>query len=310
MEFKTPTKITKKKITIPSSPFLKKIGFGTGIAVYEFQRSPSSYKINSPWAIKKTLKSANNKAFNSRILKEAEVLKKLNHPNIVGFRAFLKSEKGQNILAMEECTYCLGNLIEDKRENGEEIYSYSKVVKVGEDISKALNYLHSSVFILHCDIKSFNILIKNDFEVVKLCDFGTCLPLTKEGFVDTSKVGSNIQYNGTYFWEPPEVSELEPIITSKADIYSFGLVFYEMITLRIPFSDQIDLDQSDSSLDKDTSYESIPDRELMFPDDLELSDQYNVILEIIGSCTIRNYKNRPSSSDLQKVFEMLAKQIN
>lgn len=51
------------------------------------------------------------------------------------------------------------------------------------DIAGALNYLHTEAFLMHADIKSHNILIKEEFAICKLCDFGVCLPLDKNGQV-------------------------------------------------------------------------------------------------------------------------------
>lgn len=65
------------------------------------------------------------------------------------------------------------------------------------DISCALDYIHTKVFLLHGDVKSFNILINGEFEICKLCDFGVTLPLDKNGNLDKGKtkkdyIGNNI----------------------------------------------------------------------------------------------------------------------
>lgn len=52
------------------------------------------------------------------------------------------------------------------------------------DVCKALDYLHTQALILHGDLKSFNVLIKGDFELCKLCDFGVSVPLNAEGYLD------------------------------------------------------------------------------------------------------------------------------
>jgi PDZ-binding kinase len=101
MEKKTPLKLFKKKhqidtnsLQIPASPALKRLGYGTGIAVYLLKgQGPAK---NSPWAVKKTLKlKISDKIYAKRLNFEADVLRKLTHNNIVGFRAYEQSADGR-----------------------------------------------------------------------------------------------------------------------------------------------------------------------------------------------------------------------
>lgn len=103
-----------------------------GIAVYELKRSPLLSKFQSPWAIKKLLKGMNrNKETNrKRLCVEAEVLRQLKHPNIVGFRQFVKGPDGEPCLAMEECDLCLGDAIEERQETVSEPFPVNKLHKV------------------------------------------------------------------------------------------------------------------------------------------------------------------------------------
>lgn len=173
----------------------------TGVGVYELQRSPLPDKFRSPWAVKKLIKSFKNRDYakfvNDRVQSEAEILRKLDHPNIVGFRAFTIDKDGTNILAMEECSSSLGDLIECRLDYlGEVPYPPETILNVSHDIAKALDYLHNKMFLLHCDIKSFNILVKGEFEICKLCDFGVCLPLTESGELDFTKTDGEAEYTG------------------------------------------------------------------------------------------------------------------
>lgn len=77
------------------------------------------------------------------------------------------------------------------------------ILKVGFEIAKGLEYLHHTVHILHGDIKSWNILVSHGFDTVKLCDFGSSLPLTESLEMDTSK--GDFYYVGTECWNPPEI---------------------------------------------------------------------------------------------------------
>lgn len=84
-----------------------------GISVYKFERSPKVGSVRSPWAIKKLMKKnishdEKDTKKKSSLQLEATILKKLNHPNIVGFRAFTTGVDGKLCLAMEAIEMSLG----------------------------------------------------------------------------------------------------------------------------------------------------------------------------------------------------------
>lgn len=72
------------------------------------ERSPKVGFVRSPWAVKKWLKGRSNEKNDGRLRLEADVLRRLNHPNIVGFRAFTKGADGKPCLAMEALDMSLG----------------------------------------------------------------------------------------------------------------------------------------------------------------------------------------------------------
>lgn len=240
------TSVTK----LPSSPFLKKLGFGTGVEVLRIKRSPTKNSTRSPWAIKMLSRRndpENAKLFGDRLTEEAGILKQLSHPNIVGYRGFDSLEAGKEYIAMEYCNTSLGDLLQARYDDGLGSLEAAKIQRMSLDILNALDYLHTEALILHGDLKSFNILVKNDFEICKLCDFGVSLPLTKEGFLDTEKK-KDAQYVGTGIWSAPEVLEEDvTLISSKADIFSFGLVVYETISLLPPHTFPGMMDESIAS---------------------------------------------------------------
>lgn len=100
-----------------------------------------------------------SKQIAQRLKNEADILKGLNHPNIVGFRAFLNTSDGRGCLAMEKCQTSLGDLLEQCREE-EFVIPVGQMRKVAAEVAKALEYIHNTVYLLHGDIKSHNILIK------------------------------------------------------------------------------------------------------------------------------------------------------
>lgn len=97
----------------------------------------------------------------------------------------------------------LGDLIEQKVEEGEPQFTASEILKIGHEIAKGLEYLHHEVYLLHGDIKSYNILISKNLSSVKVCDFGVSLPLTKSLEIDQSSPEQ--MYIGTQCWSAPEI---------------------------------------------------------------------------------------------------------
>jgi serine/threonine protein kinase len=105
-----------------------------------------------------------------------------------------------------------------------------KAFRLAKQIATSLHYLHSKE-ILHCDLKSQNILLTSNWQV-KLCDFGLSRYRKKkeEGQDARGKTG-------TPHWTAPEILRGEPF-EEASDVYSFGVVLWEMLTGKVPFKER------------------------------------------------------------------------
>ncbi len=163
-------------------------------------------------------------AFVERFEREARVLAKLNHPNIVTLHDFGQAG-GFCYLLME---YVDGvNLAQAMRAGR---FTPAQALAVVPRICEALQYAHE-LGVLHRDIKPANLLL-DDRGRVKIADFGVAKLLGNEP-VDVALTESGAAV-GTPAYMAPEQFEHPTEVDHRADIYSLGVVFYEMLTGELP----------------------------------------------------------------------------
>uniref|UniRef100_A0A096NXR5 PDZ binding kinase n=1 Tax=Papio anubis TaxID=9555 RepID=A0A096NXR5_PAPAN len=325
--FKTPCKLSEKKksvlnstptINIPASPFMQKLGFGTGVNVYLMKRSPRGLS-HSPWAVKKINPICNDhyrSVYQKRLMDEAKILKSLHHPNIVGYRAFTEASDGSLCLAMEYGgEKSLNDLIEERYKASRDPFPAAIILKVALNMARGLKYLHQEKKLLHGDIKSSNVVIKGDFATIKICDVGVSLPLdenmTVPAFITillVSVTDPEACYIGTEPWKPKEALEENGVITDKADIFAFGLTLWEMMTLSIPHvnlsnDDDDDEDKTfdESDFDDEAYYAALGTRPPINME--ELNESYQKVIELFSVCTNEDPKDRPSAAHIVGALE-------
>lgn len=159
---------------------------------------------------------------------ELSVLQRLRHPNItllLGFCFREDSASSKYILITE---YVTGGSLFDvlHRQRHQPEWNLSKVVTTAFEISLGMVYLHFHG-IVHCDLKSSNILL-TDTREVKICDFGLA---HLQALRDQISLGCV----GTHHWMAPEVLRGEEY-SQAADVYSFGMILWEMVSRQVPFN--------------------------------------------------------------------------
>uniref|UniRef100_A0A8D0EAZ9 Mitogen-activated protein kinase kinase kinase n=1 Tax=Salvator merianae TaxID=96440 RepID=A0A8D0EAZ9_SALMN len=148
-------------------------------------------------------------------------LRKLKHPNIIAFKGVCTQAPCYCII-MEYCAH--GQLYEVLRA-GRKI-TPRLLVDWSTGIASGMNYLHLHK-IIHRDLKSPNVLVTHN-DTVKISDFGTSKELSDKS--------TKMSFAGTVAWMAPEVIRNEPV-SEKVDIWSFGVVLWELLTGEIPYKD-------------------------------------------------------------------------
>lgn len=323
-DFKTPQQMRTRSVLqkdaqpstptflVPPSPRMKKLGYGTGVNVFLMERfSPLRGCYKSPWAVKKinSRLQEQSKEYCKRLSYEACILKSLKHPNIIGFRTYTTSKDGTQCLAMESGEKSLADLIETQLDKELGPFSPQKILKVAKDVASALQYLHEDKRILHGDLKSANILIIGDFKTAKLCDFGVSLKLDEKGVA----ICNEDYYVGTECWSAPEAI-IGDTISCKTDMFAFGLVLWEMISLSPPHVDKLSCESIDEIVDEETKLMLEMEREDSFQKalgtrpplpDVILEDEYLPVLEIFYACTEPDPEKRPSAGQILHVIDCL-----
>ena len=160
--------------------------------------------------------------FRRHFQKEAVAIAKLSHNNIVGIYDILTDDETM-CLVME---YVEGETLKDKI-NRDGAIPWQRAVKYAIQIANGLSYAHANQ-IIHKDVKSQNILI-DKFDNVKITDFGI------SQMMNNTTITHNKGVLGSAHYFSPEQARGEKL-SYQTDIYSFGIVLYEMLVGELPFT--------------------------------------------------------------------------
>ena len=153
--------------------------------------------------------------------RESQAAAGLTHPNIVGVYD-VGREGNINYIVMELIEgRTLNDIIED-----EAPMDYKKVIDISKQVASALKVAHKNK-IIHRDVKPHNIMITND-GIVKLADFGIARAVNDATLSTGSKIVGSVHYFS------PEQARGN-YVDERSDIYSLGIVMYEMLTGQVPF---------------------------------------------------------------------------
>lgn len=160
-------------------------------------------------------------------LNEAKATANLNHRNIIEVSDADQDENGTTFLVMQ---HLKGKPLDDVISD-EQPLPFERIANLFEQICDGVQHAHANG-IIHRDLKPGNIMVMADGrgdEVIKILDFGIAKAMTA-----TAKVSREI---GTIYYASPEQLSKGASIDPRSDIYSLGVILYQMLTGAVPFDD-------------------------------------------------------------------------
>jgi len=151
---------------------------------------------------------------------EVEIMRHIFHPNVVLFLGAC-TQPNKIMIVTELMKTDLERLIHHNPEAGK--YSLVHRLKMAKDAALGMNWLHGICKIIHRDLKCANLLVDSNL-TVKVTDFGFAENLKSDRYL-LDKKGPK----GTALYMAPEVMRQEEF-NEKADVYSFGLILYELVS--------------------------------------------------------------------------------
>ena len=230
----------------------------------------------------KIINTHGNEEMKKKILNDIEILKNLNHPNIIQLKdSFYSSDKKYLNIVTE---YADGGdlqkkLIEQKKKN--EFFEEEKLLNWFMQVCLALKYIHKKN-IIHRDIKPSNIFLmkENTDDFAKLGDFGVAKQLDSHLMYAKTNVATP-QYSA------PEIIEGKKY-SFNADIWSLGVTFYQLMILDFPF---------EGSTNEEMQKNIIEGKKKEIPKDCNFSQGF---IEIINKMLSFRPDERPSAKEILK----------
>ncbi|MED6157470.1 Calcium/calmodulin-regulated receptor-like kinase 2 [Stylosanthes scabra] len=230
----------------------------------------------------------NSKQGEKEFQTEVLLLGRLHHRNLVNLLGYCV-DKGQRMLVYEFMSNgSLSNLLYDEDKD----LSWDDRLQIAVDISHGIQYLHEGAVppVIHRDLKSANILLDHSMRA-KVADFG----LSKEEVFDDQKSG----LKGTYgYIDPAYISTSK--FTTKSDIYSFGIIIFELITAIHPHQNLMEYINL-AAMDYD-GIDGILDSQLVGKCNLE---EVRKLAKIAHKCLHKSPRKRPSIGEISQGIMMI-----
>ncbi|KAK4390857.1 Serine/threonine-protein kinase STY46 [Sesamum angolense] len=238
---------------------------------------------------------------------EVYILRKVRHKNVVQFIGACTRPPLLCIVT----EFMSGGSVYDFLHKQKGFFKLPAILKVAIDVSKGMSYLHQDN-IIHRDLKAANLLmdeneVRNDeipkliylslhkcmrrtkhaMTVVKIADFGVARVQLQSGIMTAE--------TGTYRWMAPEVIEHKPY-NHKADVFSFGIVLWELLTGKLPYAHLTPLQAAVGVVQKGLR-PAIP------------RNTHPFLVELLEKCWQQDPSLRPEFSEILEILQYMAKKM-
>ncbi|KAJ4776941.1 ACT-like protein tyrosine kinase family protein [Rhynchospora pubera] len=212
---------------------------------------------------------------------EVYIMRKVRHKNVVQFIG--ACTKPPSLCIVTE--FMAGGSVYDYLHKQKGVFKPPALLRVAIDVSKGMNYLHQNN-IIHRDLKTANLLMDEN-EVVKVADFGVARVKAQSGVMTAE--------TGTYRWMAPEVIEHKPY-DHKADVFSFGVMLWELLTGKIPYEYLTPLQAAVGVVQKGLR-PTIP------------KNANPKLAELIEKCWQQDSTKRPDFAEILEILQHLSKEV-
>jgi len=216
-----------------------------------------------------------------RMLVEAEAAARVSHPAIIRTLDVDVTEAGQLYLAME---YVEGESLDRVLSRGRP--AVVEVCRLVATISDALSAAHAAD-VVHRDVKPANIMVCKQEPGAKLLDFGLAKRLDEASASEREQLTQDEQVLGTPQYFSPEASASAPV-GSSSDVYSLGVVMFEMLAGRLPF-------EARTPVQWVFAHAMAPPPRLrdIWP------DTPDALCDLVASCLSKKSEQRPTAAELR-----------
>lgn len=174
-----------------------------------------------------------------RFFVEAQVTSSLRHPNTIRVFDFGQDDSGLVYIAMELLTgRTLKQELRARRRDGGRVFSEREAIDVGVAVTRSLGEAHAAGLV-HRDLKADNVFlhhVEDDDPVIKVLDFGI-VKLANSGLTRASTSGGP----GTPAYMSPEQALNRPDLDGRSDLYSLGVIMWQMVSGKVPFRGEGDV---------------------------------------------------------------------